>query len=184
MIRKMAGRDKRRGLVLVHTGNGKGKTTAALGLAFRAMGYNMRVLMVQFLKGGWKPGEYRAAERFAPNLQIQPMGQGFLWIQAEDRADQNQALVTRAWQYGREQALSGAWDMVIFDEINYVISYGMIPVDEVVALIREKPAMLHLVLTGRNAKDEIIEVADTVTEMRPIKHAYEKGAAAQKGIEF
>jgi cob(I)alamin adenosyltransferase len=180
----MAGKKERRGLVLVHTGNGKGKTTAALGLAFRAMGYGMKVLMIQFLKGGWKPGEYRAATHFEPNFQIMPMGQGFLWIDAENQADRNQLLVTKAWEYGRQQVLEGDWDMVIFDEINYVIGYGLIPVSEVIELLRHKPPLLHVVLTGRNAKDEIIEVADTVTEMRPIKHAYEKGAAAQKGIEF
>jgi cob(I)alamin adenosyltransferase len=179
----MAGKKERRGLILVHTGNGKGKTTAALGLAFRALGYDMKVLMVQFLKGGWKPGEYRAAAKFS-NFQIAPMGQGFLWIDAEDRADKNQLLVTKAWEYGRQQVFEGDWDMVIFDEINYVIGYGMIPVPEVVEMLRRKPPLRHVVLTGRNAKDEIIELADTVTEMRPIKHAYERGTAAQKGIEF
>jgi len=180
----MAGKKERRGLVLVHTGNGKGKTTAALGLAFRAMGYGMKVLMIQFLKGGWKPGEYRAAQAFEPNFRIMPMGQGFLWIDAENQADKNQLLVRKAWDYGREQVLTGGWDMVIFDEINYVIGYGLIPVPEVVKLLNNKPPLLHIVLTGRNAKEEIIELADTVTEMRPIKHAYERGVAAQKGIEF
>lgn len=180
----MAGKKDRRGLVLVHTGNGKGKTTAALGLAFRAMGYGMKVLMLQFLKGAWKPGEYRAAETFGPNFVIQPMGQGFLWIDAENEAERNQQLVRKAWDYGRQQVREGEWDMIIFDEINYAIGYGLIPVPEVVDMLRTKPPLLHVVLTGRNAKDEIVELADTVTEMRPIKHAYEKGTAAQKGIEF
>lgn len=180
----MAGKKERRGLILVHTGNGKGKTTAALGLAFRALGYDMKVLMIQFLKGGWKPGEYRAAKKFEPNFQIVPMGQGFLWIDAENQADRNQILVTKAWEYGRQQVLDGNWDMVIFDEINYAIGYGLIPVPEVVDLLARKPPLLHVVLTGRNAKDEIVALADTVTEMRPIKHAYEKGTSAQKGIEF
>jgi cob(I)alamin adenosyltransferase len=180
----MAGKKQRRGLILVHTGNGKGKTTAALGLAFRAMGYDMRVLMIQFLKGGWKPGEYRAVKKFEPDFQIMPMGQGFLWIDAENQEERNRLLVQKAWDYGRQQVLEGGWDMVIFDEINYAISYGLIPVPEVVDLLKRKPEMLHIVLTGRNARDEIIELADTVTEMRPIKHAYEKGTAAQKGIEF
>lgn len=180
----MAGKKDRRGLILVHTGNGKGKTTAALGLAFRAMGYDMKVLMIQFLKGAWKPGEYRAAKTFEPNLQIMPMGQGFLWVDAENQADRNQALVRKAWDYGRQQLLEGSWDMIIFDELNYVLSYGLIPVEEVVEALRAKPPLLHVVLTGRNAKEEIISLADTVTEMRPLKHAYEKGTAAQKGIEF
>jgi len=180
----MAGKKDRRGLILVHTGNGKGKTTAALGLAFRAVGYDMKVLMVQFLKGAWKPGEYRAVKKFEPNFQIMPMGQGFLWIDAADQEDRNRLLVQKAWQYGRQQVLEGDWDMVIFDEINYAISYGLIPVPEVVDMLQRKPEMVHVVLTGRNAKDEIIALADTVTEMRPIKHAYEKGTAAQKGIEF
>ncbi len=180
----MAGKNDRRGLILVHTGNGKGKTTAALGLAFRAMGYDMKVLMVQFLKGAWKPGEYRAVQKFEPNFQIRPMGQGFLWVDAENEAERNQALVGRAWEYGREQVSSGEWDMVIFDEINYAIGYGLIPVDEVLDMLRTKPPMVHVVLTGRNAKEEVIELADTVTEMRPIKHAYERGTRGQKGIEF
>jgi len=180
----MAGKKERHGVILVHTGNGKGKTTAALGVAFRAMGYGMKVLMVQFLKGGWKPGEYRAAKTFEPNFQIMPMGQGFLWIDAENQADKNQLLVTKAWEYGRQQVLEGDWDMVILDEINYAIGYGLIPVPDVVDMLKTKPPLLHLVLTGRNAKQEIIELADTVTEMRPLKHAYEQGIAGQKGVEF
>ncbi|MHB8619124.1 MAG: cob(I)yrinic acid a,c-diamide adenosyltransferase [Chloroflexota bacterium] len=180
----MAGKGKRTGLILVHTGNGKGKTTAALGIAFRAMGYGMKVLMVQFLKGAWKPGEYRAAQKFEPNFRIRPMGQGFLWIEPEKKAEQNQAMVAEAWEYGRRQVLEGDWDVVIFDEINYAVSYGMIPVDEVTDMLRHKPETLHVVLTGRNAAAEVIDLADTVTEMRPIKHAYEKGTAGQKGIEF
>ena len=103
---------------------------------------------------------------------------------ARDLQDRNRLLVQKAWEYGRQQVLEGDWDMVIFDEINYAISYGLIPVPEVVDMLRRKPEMLHVVVTGRNAKDEIIALADTVTEMRPIKHAYEKGTAAQKGIEF
>ncbi len=182
----MAGKKDRRGLILVNTGNGKGKTTAALGLAFRALGYDMKVLIVQFLKGKWKPGEYRAAERFAPNLKLAPMGQGFLWIDAENQEEQNQLLINRAWEWAREQIFSGDWDMVILDEINYCLMYNppRIPVEEVVDVLQRKPEMLHLVLTGRGARDEIIALADTVTEMRPVKHAYEKGVAAQKGIEF
>lgn len=180
----MAGKGERRGLILVHTGNGKGKTTAALGLVFRAMGYGMKVLMIQFLKGTWKPGEYRAAKAFEPNFQLQPMGQGFLWIDAENQADRNQLLVTKAWEYGRDQVLHGAWDMVIFDEINYVLKYGMIPVADVLDVLRSKPSHMHVVLTGRAAHEDVIALADTVTEMRPVKHAYEKGTAAQKGIEF
>jgi len=180
----MAAKKDRRGLIVVNTGNGKGKTTAALGIAFRALGYDMKVLMVQFLKGAWKPGEYRAVKKFEPNFQIQPMGQGFLWVDAENEADRNQALVTRAWQYGREQVAGGAWDMVIFDEINYAIGYGMIAVPEVLDMLRSKPPLVHVVLTGRNAKEEVIALADTVTEMRPIKHAYERGTSAQRGIEF
>jgi cob(I)alamin adenosyltransferase len=180
----MAGRAKRKGLILVNTGNGKGKTTASLGVAFRAMGYDMKVLMVQFLKGAWKPGEYRAFKRFEPNFLIRPMGQGFLWIEPEKKAEENQKMVTEAWEWGREQVRSGSWDLVIFDEINYAMSYGMIPVAEVEDMLANKPPMLHIILTGRNAPQEIIDAADTVTEMRPIKHAYEKGTTGQKGIEF
>ncbi|SRR5581483_1648332 len=180
----MAGLKERRGLILVHTGNGKGKTTAALGLAFRALGYDMRVLMIQFLKGNWKPGEYRAAAKFEPLLRLMPMGQGFLWIDAENQADRNRLLVQRAWEYSQEQILGGPWDMVILDEINYAVGYGMIPVSEVVNALRNKPPLLHVVLTGRGAHQDVVDIADTVTEMRPIKHAFERGTAAQKGVEF
>lgn len=171
-----------KGLIIVHTGDGKGKTTAALGLAFRALGYGYRVLMVQFIKGAWHYGELEAARRFEGLFEIRPMGEGFTWNTKDPERDRQKA--HEAWEFGKKAALSGQYQMVIFDEINYVIKYDYLPVQEVVHFLKEKPKDLHVVLTGRDAAPEIIELADLVTEMREIKHPYKKGIKAQKGIEF
>ncbi len=173
---------QKKGLIIVHTGEGKGKTTAALGLAFRALGYGHKVLIVQFIKGAWHYGELDAAKRFEGLLEIRPMGEGFTWNTKDPERDRRKA--REAWAFGKKAALSGEYQMVIFDEINYVIKYDYLPVAEVVDFLREKPENLHLVLTGRDAPAEIIELADLVTEMREIKHPYKAGIKAQKGIEF
>ena len=175
---------KRRGLIIVHTGPGKGKTTAALGLAMRAVGSGLRVLMVQFIKGSWHYGELDAAEMLGKDkLTIRPMGRGFVKLGGEiDPEDQKAA--EEAWAFCREKLFSGEYDMIILDEINYAINYGLLPVGPVVEALKQKPEMVHVVLTGRSAPAEIIEVADTVTEMREVKHAYQKGIEAQRGIEY
>jgi cob(I)alamin adenosyltransferase len=173
---------KKRGLVIIHTGPGKGKTTAALGLAFRAVGQRMRVFMVQFIKGNWPYGELEAAKRLGDWLTIRPMGEGFTWDTKNPERDRQKAM--EAWNLGKAAALSGRYPLVIFDEINYVISYGYLPVGEVADFLKHKPPDLHVVLTGRDAPPELIELADLVTEMRDIKHPYTKGIKAQKGIEF
>jgi cob(I)alamin adenosyltransferase len=173
---------KKRGLIIIHTGAGKGKTTAALGLAFRAVGQGMRVFMVQFIKGSWPYGELEAAKAFGDSLTIRPMGEGFTWDTKNPERDRQKAW--EAWNLGKDAALSGRYPLVIFDEINYVISYGYLPVEEVADFLRDKPADLHVVLTGRDAPQELIDLADLVTEMREIKHPYTKGIKAQKGIEF
>ena len=170
------------GLIIIHTGSGKGKTTAALGLAFRALGYGWKVLMVQFIKGNWKYGELEAAKRFEGLLEIKPMGEGFTWDTKNPERDRQKA--REAWEYGKQAALSGKYQMVIFDEINYVISYDYLPVKDVVELLRNKPPALHVVLTGRDAPQELMDLADLVTEMREIKHPFAQGIKAQKGIEF
>lgn len=173
----------RQGLVIVHTGNGKGKTTAALGLALRACGQGYKVAMVQFIKGSWKYGELKAPE-FLPGFEIHPMGRGFLALGGAEPHPEDLALAAATFAAGREKVLSGAYDMVILDEVNYAVDYGLVPVEQVLDLIREKPATVHLVLTGRNARPAVIEAADLVTEMREIKHPFQKGIKAQRGVEF
>jgi len=173
----------RRGLVIVHTGNGKGKTTAALGLALRAVGQGLKVAMVQFIKGSWKYGELRAPE-FLPGFEIQPMGRGFVDLGSARPDPEDVALAQETFVAARDKVLGGQYDMVILDEVNYAVSYGLLDVGSVLELIREKPVEVHLVLTGRDARPEVVEAADLVTEMREVKHAFRKGVKAQKGIEF
>lgn len=171
-----------KGLVIVYTGHGKGKTTASLGLAMRAIGQGLKVIMLQFIKGTWKYGELETAKRLAPELEILPMGRGFTW---EDKpAGEDQKAAQEALARARELALSGRHQMVILDEINNAVDLGLITLDQVMELIKEKPPELHLVLTGRNASPEVIELADLVTEMREIKHPFQKGILAVRGIDF
>jgi len=169
-----------RGLLVVHTGNGKGKSTAAFGLAFRAMGHGLKVSIVQFIKGKWKTGELESARRMG--LEMIPMGRGFTW--ESNNLEEDKALMREAWSTASEKILSGQYDLIILDELNYVLGYGYLSADEVVRCLQARPAHVHVVLTGRNAPDEVIAVADCVTEMREIKHPYRKGIPAQKGIDF
>lgn len=173
----------RTGLIIVHTGAGKGKTTAALGLAFRAIGNGMKVLMVQFIKGSWHYGELDAAEAFGENFVLRPMGKGFMKLGGELDPEQVKA-AEEAWAFAREQLFAGEYDMIVLDEINYAISYGLIKVEPVVEALEKKPEGVHVVLTGRNAHPKIVEAADLVTEMREVKHPYQKGIDAQRGIEY
>lgn len=181
ITRAGATKNKKKGLIIVHTGDGKGKTTAALGIALRACGYGMKVIMLQFFKGKWKYGELRSAPKLG-TFEILPMGQGFTWESKDVEVDK--AMVRDAWQAAKATILSGNYDIVILDEINYALSYGFLPVADIVEFLKNKPPMLHVILTGRDAKPEIIELADLVTEMRQIKHPFEQGISAQKGIEF
>jgi len=172
-------------LVIVHTGPGKGKTTAALGTAFRAVGQGLRVLMVQFIKGSWHYGELDAAKMLGDDkFEILPMGRGFVKIGAEKPDREDVRLVEEAWQFASSKIQNGQYDMVILDEINYAISYKMLDPEGVVDALRRKPEMVHVILTGRNAHPLIVECADLVTEMREVKHPYQKGIMAQKGIEY
>jgi len=170
----------RRGLILINTGPGKGKTTAALGTAFRAAGNGMRVLVLQFLKGSWHYGELDSAEALTrePGFTyvMRQMGRGFVKI--------GLALVETAWTEAAEAIASGDWDLIVLDEINYAIGYKMLDPEKVAEALRRKPQMVHVILTGRNAHPTLVELADTVTEMREVKHAYQKGILAQRGIEF
>ncbi|MGC2164009.1 MAG: cob(I)yrinic acid a,c-diamide adenosyltransferase [Silvibacterium sp.] len=176
--------ESRQGLVLINTGPGKGKTTAAMGTALRAVGNGLRVLMLQFLKGSWHYGELDAVEAFGGNFVMKQMGRGFVKIGGAETDPEDIKLVEAAWDEARTAILSGEWDMVILDEINYAIGYGMLDPAKVVETLKARPAMVHVILTGRNAHPSLVEIADTVTEMREVKHAYQKGILAQRGIEY
>jgi len=176
--------ESRRGLVLINTGPGKGKTTAAMGTALRAVGNGMRVLMLQFLKGSWHYGELDSVEAFNGNFVMKQMGRGFVKIGGAETDPEDVRMVEDAWEEARSAILSGEWDMVILDEINYAISYGMLDPAKVVETLKARPEMVHVILTGRNAHPSLVEIADTVTEMREVKHAYQRGILAQRGIEY
>jgi cob(I)alamin adenosyltransferase len=180
--------ETRRGLILINTGPGKGKTTAALGTALRAVGCGMKVLVLQFIKGSWHYGELDAAETLGPsfvsNFVIRQMGRGFVKIGGAEADPEDIRLVQAAWEEAHAAINSGEWDLVVLDEINYAISYGMLDPAEVAEALKAKPEMVHVILTGRNAHPLLVELADTVTEMREVKHAYQKGILAQRGIEY
>lgn len=181
-----------KGLVLINTGTGKGKTTAALGTAIRAWGDGQKVLILQFIKGAWKYGELKAIETLGKaegRIEIRPMGDGFVFHnkkdpENEERLAEKKELARRAWDMVRKEVMSGAWDLIVLDEINYAIHFGMLETEEVARLIRERPVRLNMILTGRYAPKKLIDLADTVTEMTLVKHAFQKGIRARKGIEF
>ena len=170
------------GLIIVNTGNGKSKTTAALGTALRAVGSGFKVFMVQFIKGSWEPGELHAAEKLAPYLEIKPMGEGFTWETKDKKRDREVAY--KAWDFCKKLIEDNAHDLLIFDEINNALDYGYLDVEDVVAALQKKPDKMHIILTGRNAPPQLVEIAHLVTEMREIKHPFNEGIYAQKGIEF
>lgn len=175
----------KRGFVIVYTGEGKGKTTAALGLALRALGRGWKVLVVQFMKGTWHYAELDSAQRLAPDLEIVPMGKGFYRILDDHYAEaDHRAAALAALQFAREKMDSGEYDLLVLDEINNVVSTGLLPLDAVTAFLDARPAELNVVLTGRGAAPALVERADYVTEMREVKHPYQKGILAQKGIDF
>ena len=184
----LATKTKEKGLLIVHTGKGKGKSTAAFGLAVRAIGNGMKVGVVQFVKGKWQTGERGVLEHFPDQVEIRTMGEGFTW-DTQDRARDIKA-AKAAWEASKEmiEGCRGAtpkYDLVVLDELNIVLRYDYLELDEVIAFLRDKPADLHVVVTGRNAKPALIEIADLVTEMTLVKHPFrEQGVKAQKGIEF
>ena len=191
---KKAARDKmlatktiEKGLLIVHTGKGKGKSTAAFGLAARAVGNGMKVGVVQYVKGKWETGERLVLEAFPEQVTIRTMGEGFTW-ETQDR-ERDMRAAEAAWQASKEmiEACRGddpAYDLVILDELNIVLRYDTLPLDEVVEFLEARPADLHVVVTGRNAKEKLIEAADLVTEMTQVKHPFRSGVKAQRGIEF
>ena len=189
MAKKKAARDKiiatktiEKGLVIVHTGKGKGKSTAAMGLAVRAIGNGMKVGIVQFVKGVWETGERVVLDKFPDLCVIKAMGEGFSW-ETQDRV-RDIAAARHAWEMAKEMINDPSYNMVILDELNIVVRYENLPLDEVIEVLQNKPEMLHVAVTGRNAKDELIDVADLVTEMTQIKHPFRSGVKAQVGIEF
>jgi cob(I)alamin adenosyltransferase len=173
------------GLVIVYTGHGKGKTTAALGMCVRAAGYKKMVKIIQFIKGTWKYGEMDGIKLLEPYVEMEQRGKGFVGI-VDDKEDISTHIraAKEALEYSREAMLSGKYDHVILDEINVAVNLKLITVEDVLQFIKDKPDTLHLVLTGRDAAPEVIEAADLVTEMREIKHPFQKGILAQKGVDY
>ena len=174
-----------KGLLIVYTGPGKGKTTCALGTAFRAVGQGLRVLMVQFIKGSWHYGELDAAKMLGDDkFEIRPMGRGFVKIGGAETDPADIKLARECWEAGREAIYGEKYDLVVLDEINYTISYKMLDAEKVAEALKNRPERVHVICTGRNAHPLLVELADTVTEMREVKHAYQRGILAQRGIEF
>jgi cob(I)alamin adenosyltransferase len=173
---------KHSGLVLLHTGNGKGKSTAAFGQALRAAGHGLQVCIVQFIKGQSQTGEAKAFQSLADNVEFHVKGSGFTW-QQKDKEEVTR-VARQAFDFAREKIMSGRYDMVVLDELTYLVTYGMVDEAEVLDMIRHRPAGLHLVITGRDASEKLVDAADLVSEVRMIKHPYAAGVKAQKGIEF
>ena len=176
-------RNKEKGLILVFTGQGKGKTTAGLGLVLRTLGHGERVAIVQFIKGGWEPGEARALKAFGDQVRWHALGEGFTW-ETQDR-ERDQQLVETAWQTALEYLRDAAVKLVLLDELNVALKLGYIDADTVITGLRERPALTHVAVTGRGAPAELVDAADLVTEMTLIHHPFrEQGVKAQMGIEF
>ena len=189
MRKKKAARDKiiatktiEKGLVIVHTGKGKGKSTAAFGMVFRAIGNDMRVGVVQFVKGRWGTGERKVLEAFPDQVEMATMGEGFTW-ETQDRV-RDIAAARAAWEKAKAMIADPDLQMVLLDELNIVLRYDYLPVEEVVEVLKAKPEMKHVIVTGRNARDELVEIADLVTDMTMIKHPFRSGVKAQVGIEY
>jgi cob(I)alamin adenosyltransferase len=189
MAKKKAARDRmiatktlEKGLLIVHTGKGKGKSTAALGMVMRAIGHGFKIGIVQFVKGKWETGERVVLERFADQVTINTMGEGFTWeTQSRER---DIAAARAAWTQAVSLIQNPEIKMVLLDELNIVLRYDYLPLEEVLEVLRDKPEDKHVIVTGRNAKDELLEIADLVTEMTMVKHPFREGVKAQAGVEF
>jgi cob(I)alamin adenosyltransferase len=189
MAKKKAARDKimatktiERGLLIVHTGKGKGKSTAAFGMIFRHVGHGMRSGVVQYVKGGWGTGERTVLENFPDLVTIKAMGEGFTW-ETQDK-DRDIAHARAAWEESKRMIADPTYRMVLLDELNIVLRYDYLPFEEVMAVLKARPLDKHIVITGRNAREELIEIADLVTEMEQVKHPFRSGVKAQAGVEF
>ena len=189
MRKKKAARDKiiatktiEKGLLIVHTGKGKGKSTAAFGIVFRALGHGMKVGVVQFVKGKWETGERVVLERFPDLVTMHTMGEGFTW-ETQDR-QRDIAAARAAWEKAKALIADDEHQVVLLDELNIVLRYDYLPIEEIVETLNARPEGKHVIVTGRNAKDDLIEAADLVTDMTQVKHPFRSGVKAQVGIEF
>jgi cob(I)alamin adenosyltransferase len=173
------------GLVIVYTGKGKGKTTAALGMALRAIGHDQKICMIQFIKGSWHYGEMSSSKKLEPDFELTAVGKGFVGI-LDDKTpkETHEKIAQEAIQISREKILSEKYDIVILDEVNYAVNLGLVDVQQVLDLIRIKPQKVSLVLTGNHARQQVIDAADLVTEMKEVKHPFQRGIRAKKGIDF
>jgi cob(I)alamin adenosyltransferase len=189
MAKKKAARDKilatktiEKGLIIVHTGKGKGKSTAAFGMVFRAIGHGLKVAVIQFVKGAWGTGERTILENYPDLVTIKALGEGFTW-ETQDRA-RDIEMARLAWDEAKRYIADPSYAMVLLDELNIVLRYDYLALDEVLAVLANKPAAKHVIVTGRNARQELIDIADLVTEMEQVKHPFRSGVKAQAGIEF
>ena len=189
MAKKKAARDKimasktiERGLLIVHTGKGKGKSTAAFGMVFRHVGHGLRSGVIQFVKGAWGTGERMVLEKFPELVTIKAMGEGFTW-ETQDR-DRDIAHARAGWEEAKRMIADPSYRLVMLDELNIVLRYDYLPLEEILSVLKARPFDKHIIITGRNARDEVIELADLVTEMEMIKHPFRSGVKAQAGIEF
>jgi cob(I)alamin adenosyltransferase len=171
-----------KGLIIIHTGKGKGKSTAAFGLVFRSLGHGHKVGVVQFVKGAWETGERDLLMRFEDQVTFKTMGEGFTW-ETQDR-QRDIAAAKAAWEEAKKMIADSSYNLILLDELNIVLRYNYLPLDEIVEVLSAKPEMTHVIVTGRNAREELIEIADLVTEMTQIKHPFRDGVKAQVGIEF
>ena len=178
----LATKTEERGLVIVHTGTGKGKSTAAFGMVMRCIGHGMRVGIVQFIKGVWDTGERHVLQRFPELVTCRAMGEGFTW-DTQDRA-RDIAAARAAWDAAKAMIADPGYRLVLLDELNIVLRYDYLPIEQVVETLKAKPRDLHVIVTGRNAKPELLDIADLVTEMTLVKHPFRGGVKAQAGIEF
>jgi cob(I)alamin adenosyltransferase len=178
----MAGKTIEKGLLIVHTGKGKGKSTAAFGMVFRCIGHGMKAGIVQFVKGAWATGERTVLENFPELVTIKAMGEGFTW-ETQDR-ERDIAHARAGWEEAKRMIADPQYRLVLLDELNIVLRYDYLPTEEIIEVLRNKPNDKHVIVTGRNAKEELIEIADLVTEMEQIKHPFRSGVKAQMGIEY
>lgn len=174
--------DKEQGVIVITTGNGKGKSSSGFGMVARALGHDMKVGIVQFIKGAFSTGEEAFYRRFPNEVEYHVMGDGFTW-ETQNR-EQDVKTATLAWQEAKRMLSDDSYDLILLDELNIVLKYQYLPIEDIIKDLQSRPKMQHVVITGRAAKDELIEIADTVTEMKDIKHGFRSGIKAQKGIEL
>ncbi len=172
----------KKGLLIVNTGDGKGKTTAALGMAMRAAGHGLKVCFIQFIKGSWKYGEMEAVKQFGGLIDFHVMGKGFTW--KSDNLEEDKTAARQAWDFAQHAMQNGHYDLVVLDEFTYLLTYGMIDTAAALAALTARPAAVHVVVTGRAAPRKLVSSADLVTDMQVVKHPYTVGIKAQKGVEF